>query len=79
MVLSESCLMTVVGGSLGLGLGWMIISRGDPTGGLLPMFTLPVHHLLTGFGLAVALGVVSGILPALHAMSLRVAEALRRT
>jgi putative ABC transport system permease protein len=78
MVLGESCLMTVVGGALGLRLGWMIISRGDPTGGLLPMFSLPVHHLLTGFGLAVALGVASGIVPALQAMSLRVAEALRR-
>jgi putative ABC transport system permease protein len=78
LVLAESCLLTVLGGTLGLGLAWLMISRGDPTSGLLPMFFLPVRALLTGFGISIALGFVTGIFPALQAMRLRVADALRR-
>jgi putative ABC transport system permease protein len=78
LVLAESCLLTVLGGTLGLGLAWLMISRGDPTSGLLPMFFLPVRALLTGFGISIALGLVTGIFPALQAMRLRVADALRR-
>ena len=77
-VLAESCLLAVLGGALGLGLAWLMISRGDPTRGLLPMFFLPAHDLLTGAGLSVALGLVTGFFPALQAMRLRVADALRR-
>jgi putative ABC transport system permease protein len=78
LVLAESCLLTVLGGTLGLGLAWLMISRGDPTSGLLPMFFLPVRALLTGLGISIALGFVTGIFPALQAMRLRVADALRR-
>jgi putative ABC transport system permease protein len=77
-VLAESCLLTVLGGSLGLGLAWLMISRGDPTRGLLPLFSLPTRDLFVGFGISVALGIVTGIFPALQAMRLRVADALRR-
>lgn len=78
LVLAESCLLTVLGGLLGLALAWLMISRGDPTGGLLPLFFLPARDLLLGVGLSVALGFVTGILPAQQAMRLRVSEALRR-
>jgi len=78
LVLAESCLLTVLGGTLGLGLAWLVISRGDPTSGLLPMFFFPTRDLLIGLGLSVALGLVTGIFPALQAMRLRVADALRR-
>jgi len=78
LVLAESCLLTVLGGTLGLGLAWLVISRGDPTSGLLPMFFLPIRALLIGFGISLALGFVTGIFPALQAMRLRVADALRR-
>jgi putative ABC transport system permease protein len=78
LVLAESCLLTVLGGTLGLGVAWLMISRGDPTSGLLPMFFLPARALLTGFGISIALGFVTGIFPALQAMRLRVADALRR-
>jgi putative ABC transport system permease protein len=36
---SESCLLAVLGGGLGLGLAWLLTSRGDPTGGMLPLFS----------------------------------------
>ncbi len=77
-VLLESCLLALLGGLLGLGLAWLFTSNGDPTGGMLPLFHLPARDVLIGVGLSVALGVVTGIFPALHAMSLRVADSLRR-
>jgi putative ABC transport system permease protein len=78
LVLAESCLLAVLGGALGLGLAWLVISRGDPTHGILPLFYLPKIDLFIGLGLSAALGVLTGIFPALQAMRLRVADALRR-
>jgi putative ABC transport system permease protein len=78
LVLAESCLLSVLGGALGLGLAWLITARGDPTGGLLPMFFFPGRDVLTGAGIALALGVLTGLFPALQATRLRVADALRR-
>ncbi|HEY5553111.1 MAG TPA: FtsX-like permease family protein [Opitutaceae bacterium] len=78
LVLAESCMLTILGGGLGLAIAAAAISRGDPTNGLLPMFFFPTSDLLVGIGLAIALGVVTGILPALQATRLRVADALRR-
>ena len=77
-VLAESCLLTVLGGTFGLGLAWLIISRGDPTHGLLPLFSFPARDLLIGVGISIVLGLVTGFFPALQAMRLRVADALRR-
>jgi putative ABC transport system permease protein len=78
LVLAESCLVAVLGGVLGLGVAWLIASSGDPTGGMLPQFFFPRRDLFIGLGLSVALGFVTGIFPALSAMRLRVADALRR-
>lgn len=78
LVLAESCVLAVLGGGLGLGMAWMLIARGDPTGGMLPLFLFPKADVLIGVGLSVALGVFAGIFPALQAMRLRVADALRR-
>jgi len=78
LVLGESCVLAILGGGLGLGLSSLVIARGDPTGGMLPLFFFPALDVLLGAGLSVALGLVAGIFPALQAMRLRVAEALRR-
>ena len=78
LVLGESCLLAVLGGGLGLGLACLLISRGDPTGGMLPLFFFPTLEVLKGAALSVALGFVAGVFPALQAMRLRVADALRR-
>ena len=45
LVLSESLFITVVGGGLGLAVAWAVVQRGDPTGGLLPIFALPPRTL----------------------------------
>jgi putative ABC transport system permease protein len=78
LVLAESCLLTILGATLGLGLAWMLCSRGDPTGGLLPLFFLPTSDLFFGLGISLALGLATGFFPALSVMRLRVADALRR-
>jgi putative ABC transport system permease protein len=78
LVLAESCLLAVLGGGLGLVLAWLVIKRGDPTGGMLPLFFFPTRDLMVGVGLSIALGLCAGIFPALQAMRLRVADALRR-
>jgi putative ABC transport system permease protein len=79
LVLVESLFITVVGGGLGLGLAWVIVTfGGDPTNGLLPIFELPASNVLVGFGLMVLMGLVAGILPAVSAMQLRITDALRR-
>jgi putative ABC transport system permease protein len=43
-----------------------------------PLFYVPNRDLFLGAAFAVALGFVAGIFPALQAMRLRTAEALRR-
>ena len=78
LVLAESCLLAGLGGGLGLGLACMMIARGDPTGGMLPLFYFPTLDVVTGVGFSLALGLLAGIFPALQAMRLRVADALRR-
>jgi putative ABC transport system permease protein len=78
LVLIESCLVAVVGGLVGLGLAKLLTSGGDPTGGMLPLFYMPTQSFIIGAGLSLALGVITGIWPALEAMRLRVADALRR-
>ena len=79
LVLAESCLLTVIGGVIGLGLARAITPVvAQPLAGLLPLFFLPTRDLFIGLGLSIALGLVTGIFPALQAMRLRVADALRR-
>jgi ABC-type antimicrobial peptide transport system permease subunit len=55
-----------------------MVSAGDPTNGQLPVFYLPGRDAALGVVFAVLLGLVTGFLPALSAMRLRIAEALRR-
>ena len=78
MVLGESLLMTAVAGGLGLALGWLLVSGGDPTGGFLPIFFFPPEDLVLGAALVLLLGLAAGALPAIGAMRLRTVDALRR-
>ena len=78
LVLCESVVLAVVGGALGLGLAWLLISRGDPTGGALPIFYLPGESAVLGIVFIFLLGAATGSLPAIQAMRLRVVESLRR-
>jgi putative ABC transport system permease protein len=79
LVLAESCLLTIVGGVVGLGLARAVTPvMAAQLAGLLPLFYFPTRALLVGFGLSILLGLVTGIFPAISAMRLSVADSLRR-
>jgi putative ABC transport system permease protein len=78
LVLLESCVVAAVGGLAGLGIGWLITSTANPVPNILPNLFLPTRDLLLGLVFVVALGIIAGTLPAVQAMRLRIAVALRR-
>ena len=78
LVLSESVLIAVIGGGLGLLAAWAFVQQGDPTGGMLPIFVLPIRDVVLGGALIVTLGLLAGALPAMNAMNLKITDALRR-
>jgi putative ABC transport system permease protein len=78
MVLAESLLVTALGGVLGLVLG---AGMAGGIGSKLPFvqdFHTPPPTLGLGVLLMLALGLLAGLLPAIQAMRLQVATALRR-
>ena len=78
LVLAESCVITAVGGLAGLGVAWLVTAGGSPIPDVLPVFYMPPDKLILGAALVFVLGAVAGFLPALQAMRLRIAVALRR-
>jgi putative ABC transport system permease protein len=80
LVLAESLFIAFTGGLLGLGLAWLFVTvGGDPTNGMLPVFTLPPRDVVLGVVLMVLMGVLAGVMPAVAAMRLKITDALRRT
>jgi putative ABC transport system permease protein len=79
LVLAESCLVALLGGGLGLlGAAVLIPGIASAVSSFLPVFYLPGEAVLLGLGLVVLLGILTGVIPAVQAMRLQVAEALRR-
>jgi len=78
LVLGESLALTFAGGAVGLGLAWLLVSTGDPTGGSFPVFYLPSKDLFVGALLIMAMAFIAGIIPALQAQKLQISDALRR-
>jgi putative ABC transport system permease protein len=77
LVLSEALLFAALGGGAGLLLAHGLVSGNDLTQGLLLLY-LPAGALAAGFALALATGLLAGLLPAWGAMRLNVVDALRR-
>jgi putative ABC transport system permease protein len=78
LVLVETLIVAALGGALGL-IGAKLLSlTGDPTGGMLPGFYIPNLGLVFGFLIALAVGLLAGLVPAWSAGRLKVVEALRR-
>jgi putative ABC transport system permease protein len=78
LVLSESVILAVVGGSIGLGLFKLFTLGGDPTGGMMPIFYIGPDSLALGAAIAAVVGLAAGAVPSLTAMRLRIVDALRR-
>ena len=79
LVLSESVLIMLIGGMLGLGVGWLMITgMAAQLAAFLPGFYLPTQSLLLGLALMMTAGVVAGVFPALKAMRLSIVDALAR-
>jgi len=78
LVLAESCLIAAVGGLLGLGVAWLVASGGSPVPAMLPVFYLSARYVIIGVAIVFGLGLVAGLPPAIQAMRLEIAVALRR-
>jgi putative ABC transport system permease protein len=79
IVLSESILIMLIGGLLGLGIGWIVVQGLASTlGAYLPGLFLSPQAALAALGLIVAAGTAAGIFPALKAMRLSIVDALAR-
>jgi putative ABC transport system permease protein len=78
MVLSESILVTLIGGALGLSLAYFAAKGIGSQLQFLPDFRLPVSNVVSGTLYMILLGMLAGLLPATKAMRLQVATALRR-
>jgi putative ABC transport system permease protein len=78
-VLAEALTIALIGGGLGLTLAIVtmpVLARA--LSGMLPSIVLAPSMLLFGFVTAILVGILSGLLPGLGAMRLRVVNALRR-
>ena len=80
LVLGESVLLALLGGLQGL--MWaevFMISVRDSVRGILPNISLSPDIVLTGLALMLGFGIVTGLIPALNAMRLRIGTALGRS
>ena len=79
LVVGEAVLIALVGGVLGLLLAWAAIPGiSAALTGLLPPLLLSKPMLALGLTFAILVGMVSGVLPGVGAMRMRVVNALRR-
>lgn len=79
LVLAESMMIALFGGLLGLLLAWAAIPViSAAVTGLLPPLLLSKTMLSLGLVFAVFVGIVSGLIPGIGAMRMRVVNALRR-
>lgn len=72
IVLSESILIMLLGGLLGLGTGWLLISFGPS----IPGMYMSGSSIALALAFMIGAGVVAGIFPALKAMRLSIIDAL---
>lgn len=77
LVLAESSAIALLGGLAGLA-GATVLAYVNPFASVLPTLNLTNRDLMIGVVSAIALGLVAGAIPALQAMRLQIATALRK-
>jgi len=79
LVLSESILITLIGGIAGLSLGALFVKGiAKAIKQFLPLMAVPSSAYVVGFACMILLGVLAGILPCWQAWQLKITDALRR-
>lgn len=79
VVLAESILIMLIGGLLGLAIGWILVQGASAAAGaMLPGIYLAPEALLIAIAIMLGAGILAGIFPALKAMRLPIVEALAR-
>jgi putative ABC transport system permease protein len=79
IVLSESILIMLLGGLLGLGLGWLVVQGlAQQMGSFLPGIFLSPNAIALGIAMMIGAGILAGIFPAFKAMRLSIIDALAR-
>ncbi len=79
VVLSESILIMLVGGLIGLTVGWFVVQgAAKELGAMLPGVYLPPQSMLVALAMMLGAGILAGIFPALKAMRLPIIDALAR-
>ncbi|MGB5625692.1 MAG: ABC transporter permease [Woeseiaceae bacterium] len=79
VVLSESILIMLLGGLLGLGLGWLVVQGvAKQMAAFLPGVFLSPEAIAGGIAMMIGAGILAGIFPALKAMRLSIIDALAR-
>ena len=80
LVAGEALLIALVGGALGAGLARAVASSDNFTAlaGIIPGFYVSGRNAALAIGLAAAMGVIAGLIPATMAARLSVVDALRR-
>ena len=78
IVLAESVMITVIGGVIGIVAAALLFRPGNAMTSFIPGFQVQTETMWLGLLIALALGIVSGVVPAWQAARLSVVQALRR-
>ena len=78
IVLAESVMITVIGGVIGIVAAALLFRPGNAMTSFIPGFQVQTETMWLGLLIALALGIVSGLVPAWQAARLSVVQALRR-
>jgi putative ABC transport system permease protein len=77
-VIAESVSIALIGGIVGLGFAKLVTLGGSPVPSMLPLFYLPMGQAGYGVLVALTIGGLAGLIPAITASRLRVVDALRK-
>jgi putative ABC transport system permease protein len=79
MVLGESILLALLGGLPGLAIAALVaMALRNSLANVAPAFSVSPGILLEGIAMMIALGLITGMIPAVNAMRLKIATALGR-